>query len=512
MPDENLIVVNMLKGANPDDPTAGLLMEDGYVADSRDVEFRNGAAFTRCALVEVTPSNPYSNVEFARAHRRDVKGNTPGASVTGDVYLLVTDTTPALHAAQYTDAFIGSNAVGGAGTVPVIRFNGQVAYSNGYYVFGGFAANLMKYQLGGVRSNVATTGGWLYLTGHKSRLVAAYKNPSAPSLNDRQSIGWSIAGNIDNWTGFGGNEPGTVLADSYGPITGLVNLRDILVVFRPEGIVLGRATGQATPAFYFENFDKDTGTGTPHPGTVVADKTACYFVGDDDIYTFDLSAITPIGGKARKTIVQLAKQYTLQGAILRDVGSQRGYYYILTTGGIGATTWLYDIREGTWQQWTLGNVAGQGPFEFHISDHSPLSHRTFAYFRIGTEPKLVTMAATTPVEVAPYILTRTFLIGTSAREYRLLRVLLSVHTSNACEIRVTAYNKRREETQTTEVVMSIPFASEPQRPHRVWFRFDPGPVGNFFSFRITLPSGVDCIIYRLEADMKDSGKAEDYAS
>ena len=173
---------------------------------------------------------------------------------------------------------------------------------------------------------------------------------------------------------------------------------------------------------------------------------------------------------------------------------------------------FYNITQDTWQRWELGNCCAQGPFFFPISDHVSSQHRSIGYFRSDASPSFLYMNPTQAVETTPYFITRTFVFGSAAREYRLLRILLIVHTDNVGSISITCYNKRREQDQTTTIAVIVPMASTANRPHRLWFRFDPAPVGNFFSFRVQLPAGVNSIVYKLEADIADSGRTEDYAS
>lgn len=261
--------------------------------------------------------------------------------------------------------------VTGAGVSLVGIPANNVIVINGQVVVGNHATGMVHWTVGGTTYTVEADAKYRYFTGLNSRVIGAFRIEGGNQ--DPREIGWSVAGDITDWSGDGSGA--TTLSDLADSVSGLRTVDNRVVILRSDGYSFGSQTGQSTPAFRFETPIR-RGVGFPYPSTIDEYNNSIFGVGRDDVYELTLSkGPAPIGTKIRRLLMPyLAKGIAYHGVIVRgDRGALPGvtqttsesafkprlrYHLVPTLKALssGAFTFSaddaphfsYDINEGTW--------------------------------------------------------------------------------------------------------------------------------------------------------------------
>lgn len=201
-----------------------------------------------------------------------------------------------------------------------------------------------------------------FVLSHLGRLVAAGDATSLTSLA-AQTFYWSAINDPFTWTGATNGSGSTVLTESSDYITGVEAVENIIIVARAMGFSYAIPTGLAFPPYRFETFSREA-IGCPLSKTLVRYENVIYYVGPDNVYTFDLQKSTPIGTQIRRSLMlQIAQGVDYQAFIsqapdISGVGNfsltTRPMYHLVPLNSINGFHYVYDIIEGTWSVHTYG--------------------------------------------------------------------------------------------------------------------------------------------------------------
>jgi len=269
---------------------------------------------------------------------------------------------------------------------------------NGQVVVGNHVAGMIHWAIGGTTYTIETDAQYRYFTGLNSRVVGAFRIEGGNQ--DPREIGWSVAGDITDWTSAGAGA--ATLSDLADSISGLKTVDNRVVVLRNEGYSFGSQTGQSTPAFRFETPIRK-GIGFPYPQTIEEYNNSIFGVGREDVYELTLSkGFMPIGTKIRRLLMpHLARGISYQGLIVRgDRGALPGAtqssadsdfvprlrYHLVPTAfaediAFDATYaqaphFSYDLGEGTWAVHTY-NFPDRVPTVYEgVSAPAPGAHQS----------------------------------------------------------------------------------------------------------------------------------------
>lgn len=166
-------------------------------------------------------------------------------------------------------------------------------------------------------------------------------------------VRWSASGNPLEWnpnTDFtaGVND----LLEVPDDITGINTLGYSGFVWRSNGISVMFPTGIGLSPFDFSNYSlAPDGVGNFFPYSLATYTNWCNFVAQDNIYRFDTSGFSPIGGMSRKKIyADLASNTGDQvwGRIIPNLSLGFDFLcYILTIPGPNVS-WIYTYDDGQW--------------------------------------------------------------------------------------------------------------------------------------------------------------------
>lgn len=184
-------------------------------------------------------------------------------------------------------------------------------------------------------------------------------------------VRWSMENNPLVWvtnpvTGIQEFTAGSVdLTDVEDQLTGWATINSIGYAFRNSGITTFTPTGVAANPFQIENFSiGPAGVGNMFPYCLAVYGTRCVFPAEDDIYMFDGTAPTPIGGAAKRSIYPDLVNASGQciAFIIGRLFSGVDYlsYWLLCPQQNNSFTsaWIYHFDDGTWvnEQLNFGGV------------------------------------------------------------------------------------------------------------------------------------------------------------
>lgn len=236
-----------------------------------------------------------------------------------------------------------SFAVSGASSVDI---------ANGVILMGYNTTGMVRWDPTTLVYTVIAAAPYRYVVGHLSRAVAA-RRMGAVSAVDPYAVAWSVQGDESNWTG--PSSGSTVLPEATSQLTALANIRDVIVVGRRDGFHLGTETG-SVPAFNWQLHSK-RGTGPVDGNESATDGTEFYFVGEEDVYTFDLVNVVSIGLPIRRELLRFKRSgLRFRGCITRGLGDNpRKQYHLLPITPVGEfgqeyPHYVYDIAEKKWSR------------------------------------------------------------------------------------------------------------------------------------------------------------------
>jgi len=202
-----------------------------------------------------------------------------------------------------------------------------------------------------------TPGTCNFLAVNVSHLIQAYCTEPATGISGStvfpRRVRWSASGNPQEWNTITDFTAGfNDLLDVPDDITGVNTLGYPSYVWRSNGITVMYPTGQGLSPFQFYDYSlAPDGVGNFFPYSLATYTNWCVFVAQDNIYRFDGSSMTPIGGMTKKKIyADLAANSSDQvwGRIVPNFTLGYDFLcYMLTIPGPNVT-WIYTFDDGQW--------------------------------------------------------------------------------------------------------------------------------------------------------------------
>lgn len=466
-------------GINQEDPEIALREEE--VRDARNFLFERGIALTRPGLTSYTTAS--AGVKLVRSFNFNT---VKTIAVIGNQIFSLDPVT--LAATQITNG-LQQLSFGNAEHVSVDVVNGVV-------LIGGQTGGIVRWDPAGTTFSVVNTVGYRYVTGQISRAVAAYDVGGSALLGPR-TVGWSRAGDETNWTGT--FQAGTVtLADANDDITGIGNLRGTIVVARTGGFHLGHATGNSNPAFSWELHSKFA-IGCKYPSTWTVYGTQAFFVGEEDVHTFNLVAVEDIGRPIRRELLGYLRLGILyRGFVSQGIGlNARDHYHLCPmTATEGLPHFLYDLEERKWSKHVYdGYLPVTGWYQKLAGNASaPALMDASGAIRVWDEA--------VACEAESKLYSKKFIIGRPEQDFQSQRGLM-VYRAPAdienLEVVVTA----NVDTSVKSGVMGVALKGD-----NFWRRafMNHRIPGNLFTYDLTVPAGNALEINYLGFNMGKSGE------
>jgi hypothetical protein len=268
-------------------------------------------------------------------------GQTPAYFLTAGPPTLNALSIPALTAGQ-----LGSNQL-----FTDAHIQNQVYFANGGYP--------LAYLDGSNSVTFAgdTPGTCNFLAVNVNHLIQAYCIEPALGISGStvfpRRVRWSATNNPQEWNPLTDFTAGfNDILDVPDDITGINTLGYSSYVWRSNGITVMFPTGNALAPFSFYNFSlAPDGVGNFFPYSLATYTNWCTFVAQDNVYKFDASSFTPIGGLSKKKIYSdLASNSgdSVWGRIIPNLSLGYDFLcYILTIPGPNVS-WIYTFDDGQW--------------------------------------------------------------------------------------------------------------------------------------------------------------------
>ena len=511
-PDSQLkrwVDITPAQGIDAEDPSSGMLTEDTFVSDSENFEFHHGAAFSRPGITAITFKPVFETIVGGAADQDAWSPLASGTRSYGNFASTNINTIARKGAtirsfnflwtgvSEWTVAENLENPVGAPHPLPDPATVRSFDYVNGDLYIASINSKILRIaNAAGLYELVTDTDKWENIVSHRARLIGA-RSVAAP-----QSVGWSVSGNALSWNVYGGNSVGTALADSIDSVVGLANIRNVIVVFHANGISLLNPTRQANIAYDNERFEKN-GIGVYHIDTLASSRSVAFFVAEDNVYSFDLNNITPIGTKAGRGITDLCYGAfsTTRGFICHNVGRRRSSYYIIYEPGQNPA-WFYNIQHNTWTKFTFDSPVSHfsnAPTAFKgVQIRSLVGNSPGTQWPLsGLSNAFWVMHNDKACERAMWLRSRTFTLGTPMEEWRCTRAII-VHTtvtSVVMTITLTARNAATGAVSTNSTPTTT--ANTTTKPDRLVVNF-PNPIsGNYYDVRLDYPASTDVTVFKI---------------
>lgn len=400
MPDQPYLPIEFhpTGGVNSEDNEANI--DPSQVQDARNFLFERGEADTRPALNSIAITG-MSGLTIQYAYSLQVAGVFYTLFITTTARLFYV-TAGGASATEVT----GSGFTGlGTNHFKPISVNGVVMFSvvnSGSMSLLHWAAalgNTYTLVFTGLSTNVNVT-----MTSQLSRALLALQQPTSSS--SVSYVYWSKPGDETTWNTSPSTDGSGNAALNEIPDTAVEMgvLHNVVMVLRSSGITLGYSTGVAIPAFRWETWTREQVGGVP--ATFAADANIAYFVGPDDVYTFDLSNLTSIGYPIRSKL--LAKGSIYVGFISRMLSSgiPRAKFHLMPSFGSAANTphYAYDIQEQKWSIHSYNHTINYG-FDYKRGNGASSP----AFVDSSSTPKIWYWDSTNgPCEQASYFVSKSF--------------------------------------------------------------------------------------------------------
>lgn len=367
----------------------------------------------------------------------------------------------------------------------------------------------ISYLYTGTAENVVDGGGtpvkWKYVVAHKSRAVVASSFAGVGLAEDRY-VGWSVTGDESNYYSPGSGQ--TLLADANTSIVGLGNIRDTIVVCREDGFHLGTLTGSGDAPY---NWQRHSGgsIGVRWEYTLAFHGDRCFFVGTDDVYTFDLVSVVPIGRAIRRELIKLLKNgaYYRGHVSIGSADNPRLTYNLVPL--FGATPFFggdyphfcYDLQTGAWSRHEYDAPMNGGAFFAHTT----AQYGNQIMFLDGTQAPSNSMANwddTVTVTRECFMQGRSESLASPDREISVNRVMLVYQNFGSDDVTaiLTAEGVSAETPTSASLTKALP-------PTTRWSRifFDMRVQGSFNSCELRLPFGGRVQVASIWLDVADGG-------
>lgn len=344
--------------------------------------------------------------------------------------------------------------------------------------------------------NIIIDAPWRYVTGHVGRALGAYQAGIAYGYS---TFAWSALGDVTTWTSTDGEAGQEFIANCPDQITGLGTLHNIVVILRQYGIHLGYPTG-TLPPYSLQAFALKGG-GCFFPSTAAWSDTMVFFVGQDDVYTFDLQTIRPIGNDIKDMLLSILKRGQLyRGFITRNTvnGSPRLRYHLMPLNfraNEDTPHFVYDVESEAWSNQSAGNLGGTASWAF--TSLSPAGYDLGAYFvdTAASNPKTwwwdQAMAPLVPPTLSVF-----FGNLDETKDYKVVDVMVRTNDLGVTQAGATLQSNLNEVPQTSSIGFVVGSSLASHRWVRKWVSrqaINGGSlvqVGNDFTLQIGFGIGV----------------------
>lgn len=392
---------------------------------------------------------------------------------------------------------LAETEITGAGLTLANGENLSMDVVNGVVLVGGNSAGLARWDPAGGTYTVVASSNYRYVAGQISRAIAAYKI-GVDALLDPRTVAWSKAGDETNWTAFGSGS--TVLADATDEITGIGNIRGTVVVARTGGFHLGHATGNSSPAFTWELHSK-AATGCKYPSTWFVYGTQAFFVGEEDVHTFNLVNVEDIGRPIRRELLSyLRLGYLYRGFVSQSIGlNARDHYHMVPMSGpAGLPHFSFDIEERKWARHLYGDyLPVTGWYQrFAGNASAPAFMDASGAIRVWDE--------SLPCEVEAQLRSRKFLVGKPSTDYQSQRGMMIYKAIE--DVESVTLNTRvnvgveEKEYSSDHALLGGNYWRRKWLNHRL--------SGNFFTYDLTVPAGSSLAINYLGLEYGEQGQVQ----
>lgn len=366
-------------------PTGGVNNYDNYarlqpteVEDGANLLFERKRCFNRPGLSQITFTGFVGPLVFGQYVPVSGLTYNLGIGASGRIFNTGLATTEITGAGTSFDAAIYNNVCSVDGTV----------------IFGNNLGGLVQWTpSAGNTYNVIAGAPFRYVTGHQARAVAAYQNSGGSALSNARTFAWSKPGDVTNWLASDGSAGQLAIADIEDQITGIGVLHNIVVIPHQRGIHLAYPTGTLPLPYDVQSFTK-VGDGCYFPSTAAwSDEMFCY-VGQANVYSFDLTQATPIGTPIRQQLMNsLNVGIVYRGFFTRaqSGASPRLRYNLFPINSAVSPHYIYDFEEGHWSlhfystpaAWAWNVALITGAFDFGIGFASQASTPVLNYWNGG---------------------------------------------------------------------------------------------------------------------------------
>jgi hypothetical protein len=236
-----------------------------------------------------------------------------------------------------------STQITGAAVSSIGDYPSSIGVVNQLMLVGGFSGGLLRWLPSTTNYSLIPTAPYQFVVGHRTRAVAA---SHLTDSNGSMWIGWSKAGDETNWVDYGS---GHSTLPEVGPILGLANVRNIVVVPCDGGFYLGYPV-VGDPPFDWQVFSTNSYQ-APQPRTFTSFGGMCFFVSSSDVHVFNLSEISNIGRNIRSMLFSEIKNgavYT--GVVTQNIGARKRVLYHLIPMSGSLLHFIYDVEDNTWSK------------------------------------------------------------------------------------------------------------------------------------------------------------------
>lgn len=315
-------------------------LDPGEVQDCGNMLFERRKAFSRPGL-----SNPVSLT--------DVVGPAVFAEsvpLNAISYNMLVDTTNRIFV---YDTFGLEIIAAGEAAAFLDNINNNACSVIGVVIFGNNSGGLVQWTPSAGNTYAVVAGApFQYVTGHQGRAIAARQLSGGSSLLNARTFAWSTPGDVTSWTSTDGSAGQLGIAELEDQITGLGVLHNVVVIPHYRGIHLAYATGTLPLPYNVQPFIKK-GVGCFFPSTSAWSEELYFFVGQEDVFYFDLTNVVPIGGKIRIALLTALNAGILyKGFVTRQqFGVEpRLRYNLFPINSTISPHYVYDIAEQKWSQ------------------------------------------------------------------------------------------------------------------------------------------------------------------
>lgn len=345
MPDSSWqdLACSPINGINLEDNDSAL--EQGLAVDSSNILYYGKQFYNRPGLTQLTTTMG----QAAQFGWGLYLGDVPPATSSTPIIVLI----GASDGKIYKIASNGTaTEITGAGTTFGPKTYHNLAVVNGAILFGNNTGGLLRWDPAGTAYTILSAAKMRYVTGHFSRAVAAF-DLNGNALTGPRTIKWSKPGDEAVWDTSPSTDGSgkTILSDAPDDITGISNLHNVVAVCRRTGFHLGYPTGNSSSAFRWESWSYKS-VGVHWPGLSTTQDNTLYFVGRDDVYSFDLVKVTSIGYQIKSSLLaELIGGATFCMFCSRGIASSKSRQYLHIFPLSGSTNhYVFDLLGMNWSK------------------------------------------------------------------------------------------------------------------------------------------------------------------